>query len=131
MNNVNKIKRLIDKMIYKDISNMIPKYLFSKCSLCFQDEYPENLDLGVNDTIYCRTCQSHEDILMKCCRCNYFYVKLNGNYYCKSCSGFCNLYCNNCFLLTQSVFGIDGPHYYAFWRGYPDDDIFEDLIRNL
>lgn len=128
---------IIDKMIYKDVSNIIKGYLFSKCSLCNQDEYPEKLDRGVIDKQYCKTCQEHSSIVKRCCRCNYFYEIKNNIYYCKSCSGLCELYCNDCFGVTQSVFYglhyIDGPHYYAFWEemNIPNDIIDIDLIISI
>ena len=121
----NQIKQIIDKKIYPDVANIIKNFLFDKCSLCNQDGYPENFDTGVKDKKYCMSCQEHPSIVKRCCRCHLFFEKFKNIYFCRSCSGLCELYCNNCFDLTQSPFHIDGPHYFTFWSQLDIPDMID------
>lgn len=112
MNNLNDIKTCIDKVFYKDISDIVFNYLIDKCFHCKRIFKEENLTINKSGDYLCDNCLKELCGLCGLCMRFYYFVNVSINY-CHQCLFYANYYCNDCYSCINQhyhVFHLDINH---------------------
>ena len=123
------VKRIIDKLFYKDVAGIIEGFLFVDCKYCNNEVLEDNGFESIDNKYYCRDCIKNE-FINKCLKCDKYYSSYDCGIKCFWCFSLsCKLYCERCYfleLISTHVTEMVIPHLDLFWT---TDDI--EFIMNF
>ncbi len=134
------VEEEIDKLLYKDVADIVKSYIIAKCRKCEDNFLVEEIYEAVKGGYYCEKCITKPEI-SSCAKCCKYYSIFDSEVVCVICMRCCMVYCDSCFLESKMsiyVYETDNDHNRYYWLGLinlpnrielPDIDLINHLME--